>query len=87
MTPPNSELQTDDQPLNSCIVGQTNHPGVRLRSVVVYFPGDAPPMVASADAGKQMPPDMVEALGQPQVVTAAQEIFEAIMSLTNGSRR
>jgi hypothetical protein len=44
-------------------------------------------MVASADAGKQMPPDMVEALGQPQVVTAAQEIFEAIMSLTNGSRR
>jgi hypothetical protein len=51
---------------------------LRLGSVVLYFPGNAPPLVASKAAGEQLPADMVEAVGQPRVVTSGKEIVEII---------
>jgi hypothetical protein len=51
---------------------------MRLGPVVLYFPGDSPPLVASEAASEQLPADMVEAMGQPRVVRSAQEILEAI---------
>jgi hypothetical protein len=49
-----------------------------LGPAVLYFPGDAPPLVASAAAGEQLPAGMVEALGWPRVVHSGQEIVEII---------
>jgi hypothetical protein len=51
---------------------------MRLGAVALYFPGDAPPLVASEFAGQQLPRGMVEALGQPRVVQSASEIVEII---------
>ncbi len=51
---------------------------LRLGSVVLYFPGDAPPLVASELAGKQLPAEMVEAMGQPRVVSSCDEILQII---------
>jgi hypothetical protein len=53
---------------------------LRLGSVALYFPGDAPPLVASEVAGEQLPVEMVEAMGQPRVVSSAEEIIEIIKS-------
>jgi hypothetical protein len=51
---------------------------MRLGPVVLYFPGDAPPLVASEAASEQLPPEMIESLGRPRVVRSGQEIAEAI---------
>jgi hypothetical protein len=51
---------------------------MRLGSVVLYFPGGAPPLVANQWAGEQLPAEMVEALGRPRIVSSAEEILEAI---------
>jgi hypothetical protein len=51
---------------------------LRLGSAVLYFPGDAPPLVASEAAGEQLPAEMVEAMGRPRVVSSGEEIVEVI---------
>jgi hypothetical protein len=51
---------------------------MRLGAVVLYFPGDAPPLVASEAAGEHLPADMVEAMGPPCVVSSIEEILEII---------
>jgi hypothetical protein len=51
---------------------------LRLGPAVLYFPGDAPPLVASFAAGDQLPTDMVEAMGRPWVVMSAEEIVRVI---------
>jgi hypothetical protein len=52
---------------------------MRLGPVVLYFPGNAPPLVASELAGQQLPRDMVEAMGhEPHIVQSAEEILEII---------
>jgi hypothetical protein len=53
---------------------------MRLGPGVLYFPGDAPPLVTSEAAGDHLPADMVEALGRPRVVRSPEEIVEAIRS-------
>jgi hypothetical protein len=49
-----------------------------LGDVVLYFPGGRAPLVASSRVTEHLPPDMVEALGQPVVVTTGREIQHAI---------
>ena len=44
---------------------------------VLYFPGDGP-LVAHRETCRQMPPDMVEALGRPKVVKTAKDILAAV---------
>jgi hypothetical protein len=51
---------------------------LQLGPVVLYFLGNAPPMVASEFAGQQLPRDMIEALGYPLVVHSASEILDVI---------
>jgi hypothetical protein len=51
---------------------------MRLGSVVLYFPGSAPPLVATEQAGSALPPDMVDAMGEPRVVRSGREIVAAI---------
>jgi hypothetical protein len=51
---------------------------LRLGPVVLYFPGDAPPLVASEAIEEHLPADMVQAMGRPRVVQSGREIVEAI---------
>jgi hypothetical protein len=51
---------------------------MRLGAVVLYFPGNAPPLIASGDVAQHLPDDMIESLGQPKVVQSGQEIVEVI---------
>jgi hypothetical protein len=51
---------------------------LRLGSLVLYYPGNAPPLVASESVWKHLPADMVEAMGPPRTVRSGQEIVEAI---------
>jgi hypothetical protein len=51
---------------------------LRLGAVALYFPGDAPPLVASLASGEQLPVDMVEAMGRPRVVSSGKEIIDII---------
>jgi hypothetical protein len=49
-----------------------------LGDIVLYFPGGRAPLVARSSATEHLPPDMVEALGQPVVVTSGREIQHEI---------
>ena len=49
-----------------------------LGNVVLYFPGGRAPLVAQSSVREHLPPDMVEALGQPVVVTNGREIQHEI---------
>ena len=51
---------------------------LRLGPVALYFPGNAPPLVANEAAGDELPADMVRAMGRPRVVQSGQEIVEII---------
>ncbi len=49
-------------------------------NVVLYFPGCQAPLVARSSVIPHLPPDMVEALGQPVCVTNGNEICHHIES-------
>ena len=51
-----------------------------LGDVVLYFPGGRAPLVARPAVTKHLPPDMVEALGQPVVVTSGRDILGEIQA-------
>jgi len=51
---------------------------LRMGSVVLVFPGDAPPLVASTSVTTDLPKDLVESMGPPKCVHSAQEILEVI---------
>jgi len=51
---------------------------LRLGLVVLYFPGDAPPLVASESVGAQLPASTVRSLGRPRVVQSGREIVEVV---------
>jgi hypothetical protein len=51
---------------------------LRLGPVTLYFPGDAPPLVATEHAGRQIPNEMIDVLGRPNVVSSPEEIIETI---------
>lgn len=45
-----------------------------LGNVVLYFPGGQAPLVGSSGVKEHLPPDMVEALGEPVIVPSGTEI-------------
>ena len=49
-----------------------------LGDIVLYFPGGRAPLVARSTVTEHLPPDMVESLGQPVVVTSGREIQQEI---------
>jgi hypothetical protein len=51
---------------------------MRMGPAALYFPGSAPPLVASEAAAAHLPPDMIESMGQPLVVRSGQEILDII---------
>lgn len=51
---------------------------LKLGTVVLYFPGDAPPLVAENSVVAHLPPDMVEALGTPICIQTGDEIVRHI---------
>jgi hypothetical protein len=51
---------------------------MRMGPVVLYYPGGRSPLVALESATQMLPPDMVDALGQPRVVRSGEEIAETI---------
>jgi hypothetical protein len=50
---------------------------MRTHSAVLYYPGSVP-LVAVTGVQEDLPPDMVEALGKPRLVTSAQEIIDTL---------
>jgi len=51
---------------------------MRMGAVTLYFPGEAPPLVAGAQVAHHLPPDMVETMGPPAIAATAQDILDAI---------
>ena len=51
---------------------------MRSAPLALYMPGDCPPLVADENVCAQLPNEMVEALGQPEVLKSAQEISQWI---------
>ena len=51
---------------------------LRMGSVVLVFPGDAPPLVANESTVCDLPSDMVDSMGQPRCVHSAEEILQII---------
>ena len=51
---------------------------MKLGKVVLYFPGDAPPLIADESVARHLPADMVKALGQPRRVRSGAEIVDVI---------
>jgi hypothetical protein len=51
-----------------------------LGDLVLYFPGGRAPLVARSTVTQHLPPDMVESLGQPVVVTSGREIQHEIQA-------
>ena len=49
-----------------------------LGNVVLYFPGDSPPLVRGESVAQHLPSEMVEAVGDPVRVSNAAEILEWI---------
>ena len=49
-----------------------------LGDLVLYFPGGRAPLVGRSSVTEHLPPDMVEALGQPVVVTSGRGIQHEI---------
>lgn len=51
---------------------------MQLGNVVLFFPGCQSPLFASAEAVKHFPRDMIDALGEPKVISSGVEILSAI---------
>jgi hypothetical protein len=51
-----------------------------LGNIVLYFPGGQAPLVADISIAPHLPQDMIEALGQPIVVTSGNEILHEIQA-------
>ena len=51
---------------------------LKMPGLALYMPGTCPPLVGNAETLEHLPKDMIEALGEPAVLTAASEIPERI---------
>lgn len=50
---------------------------LRIGSAVLFWPG-GPPVVASAEVIKDLPNDMIDALGQPRVVESGKDLVQLV---------
>ena len=53
---------------------------LRMGSVVLVFPGDAPPLVASESVLPDLPSGMADSMRPPRCVRSAEEILQIIRS-------
>jgi hypothetical protein len=51
---------------------------LRMGNVILYWPGRHPPLAATEAVASHLPPEMLESLGRPEVVSSVEEIVEAI---------
>jgi hypothetical protein len=51
-----------------------------LGNVVLYFPGCKAPLIANVNVRQHLPLDMIEALGEPMVLTSGAEILREIQA-------
>jgi hypothetical protein len=54
---------------------------LRLGNVVLYFPGCKAPLIANLNARQHLPLDMIEALGEPMILTSGAEILREIQAV------
>jgi len=82
-----SALDTDQSLITSMMVSQpcakiqlweALFAVMKMGPVVLYFPGNAPPLVVNDQVERDLPREMVEALGPPKVIGRAEEIVEII---------
>jgi hypothetical protein len=51
---------------------------VSMSNVVLYFPGNAPPLIANESVANHLPEDMIDSLGRPLLVRSGAEIVDVI---------
>ncbi len=51
---------------------------LRLGNVVLYFPANCPPLVADNRVAQHLPPSMIEAMGQPKLVSSGKETLNVL---------
>ncbi len=51
-----------------------------LGNVVLFFPGCKAPIIANRDSKQHLPPDMIEAFGEPMILRSGAEILRAIQA-------
>ena len=51
---------------------------LKTRGLVLYMPGDCPPLIGNPETAVHLPLDMVDGLGQPVLLTAGSEIVNWI---------
>ena len=51
---------------------------LKLGTVVLYFPGDGPPLVAASSVAEHLPADLLEPLGTPACAATGDEILRHI---------
>jgi len=51
---------------------------LRLGNVVLYFPADTPPLIANDAVKSHLPTDMLDALGEPVVVSNGKQILDVL---------
>ena len=49
-----------------------------LGNVVFHFPGDSPPSIAQPEAADHLPPEMIDAIGTPAVVTSGKDLAQLV---------
>jgi len=51
---------------------------LRAENLVLYMPGNCPPLVANMAAAKDLPADMIDSLGAPVILSSSNEIATRI---------
>jgi hypothetical protein len=51
---------------------------LRAEPLVLFMPGECPPLIGSTETAPQLPADMLETLGDPVVLKSANEILDWI---------
>ena len=51
---------------------------LRLGNAVLFFPGGQHPLIAAPSVKQHLPPDMIEALGEPLIISTGAEILKQV---------
>ena len=69
---------TVNRPVHSAELYEALLSVLKTGNLVLYMPGECPPLVAHAAVGKHLPKDMIESLGVPVVLSSASDIPQRI---------
>jgi hypothetical protein len=67
-----------ERPVHSAKLYEALLAVLRSGNLVLYMPGNCPPLVAHAEVGKHLPTGMIESLGAPVVLSSASDIPQRI---------